>query len=539
MNKFLNSKIYKLIFTISFLVYACIELASFKLLVLGKIGFILWVFLHFLLLVFTLKHILFQFRKKNLFTIIVVLLLILLVFIFIKSPKNISGESTQEIACALNHLTLSRDLGFWQTCLFGYPSRIFLVPALPSFFLGRTQFALNFGESNYIFLGLLLFSAGLMYHNKNVVNDIISSIVLLLLVHFNFFHYSLFAYQQSSAPFAISLMASGIFLVFLKKQDLESLLLLGFVVILSIFAHTPALALFGLFLAIIIYLIRNFPLKFNNKILLFSIIMYALIIFFLSLKIRGDLKFIDETYTLNKMANDILESFSILLFQKIQVMTPILYSISIIFMLLSLSLFFGYRILILTLWIIFTIIAAVILKGYIYYGVDYRLQRITLIIPILLLMIHNLVSKYISGSKIKLLPLIAFFLIILIIGLYNVYKYQNSLSASLQLNFINKLKSNEAKYLKKGSIFLISKSSPASLLSLGDFFSFFLPSSTGLILDDHCDLLKSKNSGKNLFVVADNKTSLTGCFIDHKNEFDFTRFLKLDSGKEIILYKKK
>lgn len=118
--------------------FIIVELLSFHLDIVSKFGFFLWISAFGCLLFYALtcwiEILKSANRSKNFLLFATINLFAILIFLGAPLTINSNSETTQEIGCALNHISKSSDLGFRQTCLFGYPARQFFFPTLPSIF---------------------------------------------------------------------------------------------------------------------------------------------------------------------------------------------------------------------------------------------------------------------------------------------------------------------------------------------------------------------------------------------------------------------
>lgn len=184
----------------------------------------------------------------------VLIVLFLLFFIIINGavdPKNISGESTVEIACVLNHINKSRDAGLRQTCHLGYPARQFFLPAVVSQAFGRGLFQLNFGNSLYVLLGLPIFALGLIrFFEEHGAKFSPAALALTLLPQFYFFNSLLFLYEQSLFSIGFSLINTGLIAQYLVTQSPIYSSLMILLSLHAVHAYTPSLVLIPLNLGI-------------------------------------------------------------------------------------------------------------------------------------------------------------------------------------------------------------------------------------------------------------------------------------------------
>lgn len=506
-----------------------------------KYGMFLWIISFIFFFVFAAK-VLFEdlLNFKNLFTTLVTFILITVVFTNTVSSKNLSGETTQEINCFLNHWQLSTDRGFKQTCLFGYPARQFFLPALPSLIFGRSQFSLNFGGSLYFFLGIIIFAGGLLkYLEETGHKDILTALIISFIPHIYFFNSQMFMYEQSIYPFSLSLILSGLFLFFIYRPTKVKIYLMGLTVYYLIFSYTTSLALVFLSLLTGIFLIFNKTLSLALKKTMMMVIIVILFSLFFSFNIRHDLKITGEEFSVKIITTNLIRILNHLFFSTegkpliSPIFSPVFLFVS-SFCLIEIK---RVELFILACWSWLVIVFATISKGYTYYGLDYRLFRTLIIFPVIFLIIARLIKENID-SKIKKTNLIYFiFIFFLITGWVYQFNYLKTKEISRHLAIIrwldNKIKKNQLN--ERGHIY-ISSEMMAEYISLNDSLQYFFPHMTYSILDKNCSNVDlSKNNTLFLLSQAD-KEKLCFSLIDplHK-PLDHYVFFK---DKELYLYKR-
>lgn len=353
----------------------------------GRLGTCLWVLSFIYFLIFLIKSWLTIFKHKYypIFTILV--LLLFSVFIFKSIPKMISynGESSQEIACALYNIDNYADYGYNKTCLYGYPSRQYLVPALPSLIFGRSLISLNTGGSIYLILGLLIFSSNaLKYLKFSRHGDLITALVLGSLLHFHFFNYFAFVFEQSIFPFSFGLIIAGLVLDYLNNENKFPKYLFGFCFFYLAYSYTPSLALIPL---LMFFLAQNIK-KNENKswISWVIIILIPLIILPISFIHRTDINFFDQTSSLSIVFSDISKGFYHLFINTIDesYVTQFMFPFFVLLILLPIFRPFGFFSIVIFIWTLLTIVMSILSKGLMFYPVFFRVHRSIIIIPILI-----------------------------------------------------------------------------------------------------------------------------------------------------------
>jgi hypothetical protein len=300
----------------------------------------------------------------------------------------------------LNHLKNSPDWGFNSTCFFGYPTRQYLISSLPSLFLGRNVFALNLGGSIYIILGLVIFASGLIKHFGNKSGNLSVAFFLSTLWHIPYLIHFTFLYEQSTFPFSLGLIISGIFLQYMNEKKICYLPLIGFCLLTLIHAYTPSLAFYFLAIAILVYYVTLRSQARTEKLIILTLIIFSLFSFFHSVKIRKDLNFTSSQKSSSELLRDFQRGIKHFIFpvDRPTFVSPYLQLPLISVITLSLTGTLGKEIIIIGLWMIGVIGTAILSKGYTYYVINFRLHRAMVTFPIFYFL-SSLTLKMIYSSR--------------------------------------------------------------------------------------------------------------------------------------------
>lgn len=505
----------------------------------GKIGTILWIVSWIFIFSFAIKQLIelvkLAWSKKLFMTLIVVLLLGGIVLVNTTNPKNISGETTQEINCILTQFELSTDWGFNKTCLFGYPARQFIIPALPSLVFGRSLFALNFGGAIYFIIGLIIFASGLFsYLGKDKTSDIIIATILSFIFHIYYFNHLMFFYEQSIYPFCFTLIISGLFVYYLTEKSLKTLLLIGLSSFYLIFSYTSGLAVFFLVALTLFFILLGKKTKFLHRIVLTGVIFVLLLSYLLSLKFRGDINLVQITEPTVNLKNDLFNTFDHLLFQKHgnPIVSPIFNYIFLSTTILSIFFVFGWKMFIGSLWILVVIILSIISKGYVYYGIDYRLNRVTIVFPVLFIMIISIIKPYLKRIEHLNKLLIVFLLFMIITGVLFQKQYLTNKQPSDHLKIIKQLSLKFS--ADKSYKFYFDSNLSTNYISLNDQLQYFFPKAKSYILNPDCSNLDLSMNKENYFFISESNNN---CLINGNNRLKFLYNLSLSSNQQRNLYK--
>jgi len=480
-NKFI--KVYRIFGYIIFFLLIFFDLYSFGKPTIAKYGTYVWLLSNLYLIIFTIKAVIDLFilipKGKSIFSLIIISIFFLTIFLNLTELKTVSGESTDEINCTLNNLLTSPDKGYFQTCLFGYPDRQFFLPALFSL-KERTIFNLNFGESLYFLLGIIIFSRGVLKYFKDTFRgDLLNSIFLSLIFHIYYFNNFIFLARQGIIPFSLGLILVGIFLSYLSNRDKFPLYLFGFLFLYLIYSYTPSLSIY--FLAIIVTTGLMVEKKTNEKqkVLFLLIIVFTLLSYVISLNVRSDIKiFAPETRGISQLQEDVLVAFKHLIFQDAghPYVSPVVNYLFLFSIMAPLFFSFGLKPAIISCWVIATLAISVISSGYCYYGIDFRLHRSTIIFPVIFGLYTILIARNVEKINYKLLLSIIF--LILTTGYLIQRNYLNQTNPHQNVSLIfNRLipeLQKRGNINLKGSIYFIGDTA-TDFGSINGFLQYFAP----------------------------------------------------------------
>jgi hypothetical protein len=368
----------------------------------GKIGTVLWYVSFFLVALVAARFFLTLayralVRKQHMVTFVTVLILLVIIGWNTVDVRNVSGETTQEIQCALLHLQETEDWGYQHTCLFGYPARQFFIPALPSLLFGRSLFTLHIGSYLYFFVAVVLFATGMLHvFGKRPHADLVSASILTLILHVHYFNHFMTFYEQSIYPFLFGLTFFGFLFIFIRTHSYESLIMMGFTLQYMIFSYTPGLALFVFCIALLGYLlIFTKSISLSRKWVL-GIVLFVLISSIgATLFSRTDIHLASSDRSYSLLLEDIREAAYLFVNPShgTHMVSPFLFGPFLFFLAGSVFFFRDWKLCIASVWIGAVIFVAVVAKGYAYYDVDFRLHRATVIFPVIFSMLVYLLNR--------------------------------------------------------------------------------------------------------------------------------------------------
>jgi hypothetical protein len=415
-----------------------------------------------------------SFQRKSFFTLFVLIIWIGLIGFWAHDSRSLSGETTQETACAITHLTKSPDAGLHQTCLFGYPARQYLPQAVASLLFGRSLAVVNLAGSVYFLTGLLFFASSCVdFLGKSRRADVFTASAIALLFHFKFLNHFLFHFEQSIFPFSFGLMVVGLGLTLINRHHTALHWgTLGIVVLLLVHSYTPSLVLLGLIIpASLVSLVKRTTRSFLGVWLL-AVCVLAVV---LSLLYRQDLSFTSASQrTAQELVQDVVQAHTHLLVgnEAPAFASPIAQGVFLAFFASLLVGLQGKKFLYVGWWAYAVIILAVISKGYSYYAVDFRLHRSMVIVPPLLASAIILFKPYVG--KLSMRHALFAFVVVVSSGV----SYANVQVARRPINthfeVIKQIKALETDVSQ--TLVVTQKASlPDNLISLHDTAVYFLP----------------------------------------------------------------
>ncbi len=478
--RFLRNKKFKLSLVL-FLALAWVDLLSLVWPNLGKAGVIIWFLSICALSIVALKQLLslvkVAWKTKNFASLLSLLIILVLAAFNMTQARSISGETTQEVACALEHFKKSIDWGYQQSCFLGYSARQYYLPALPSLILGRNQLALNLGGTLYFWLGISLFIVGVLKSNQfRTKQDLAAAAGIISVLHFYFFNHFFFnQFEQSIFPLSLGLAGFGLYLLFRKTSEIFYLPLIGVVLHWLVYAYTPSLALIPLL--IFLLFVTSFKLNKNRKTALLTSFLVVLAIIGinlpLSFQFRHDVRLFGEE---NQITNSKPEFLKIVQHFSFKPQEEPFFSTSftIIFwstLVLSLILIPSLETIGLIAWTLAAMFAATFSQGYAYYHLAFRAHRALVIFPATIYLFYKVLTRI----KTKKILFYGLYLLLLIDGLRFSHQYLNNRQPDPYLQVITSLEKNSNLEDEQQKQVYFSQSAMANIGSLADFTQYFWP----------------------------------------------------------------
>ena len=163
----------------------------------------------------------------------------------------IGQDATQQLAAGLQALKQT-DWNYTGTAFLGYPSRQYLLAALPSWLFGRSELSLQIGFAYPFYLGLMVFQLGLRRWAAGLRHGDLAALAATsaLLVFPYVTEYYLY-FEHTLFPVCFSLQAIGWLLLLLRRPLPGYILALIWTGAMLVFCYTPALAAAGLLIGVL------------------------------------------------------------------------------------------------------------------------------------------------------------------------------------------------------------------------------------------------------------------------------------------------
>lgn len=472
----------------------------------GKVGVSFWYLGFISLSIFSLyaftRLVSQTIEKKHFLTLFSLLFILSFTLIQTFQNTNISGETTQETGCILLQLQTKSDAGFHQSCFLGYPSRQYLISAVPSLLFGKSQITLNIGGSLYFFIGLVLFFHGFFKENSfTQKSDAIGSILIFSLLNFHYFnHFLFFSFEQSIFPLSLGLASIGLLLGFKNSHKTIYLFLLGLILYFAFSSYTPAIALAAIALFYMSLFFFKQGITKKQKFLLLLIFSSTITSFALTLSFRDDIRIFGES---NSQSVFLYQEFFRLfehLFLKADLI-PFMTGLGAMILVAGISYpFFAkeYKYIPLSFWILATFIFAALSQGYSFYSLDFRVHRAIVVLPFVLFLFGTGLSK--QKISLRLLKWLLVFTVIFGYGFTR--QYLQRLPVQNHLRFIHWFQSNVVSHEESTLNFI--NDAGDDFLSLNDELAYFSPNLTTdfIPLQFHpegCNFIS-----KGFFIIAEN-----------------------------------
>jgi hypothetical protein len=344
-------------------------------------------------------------------------------------PHTFSSETALEITCTVSNLNHGGDLGFHSTCLFGYPMRQFLLQALPTLLFGPSVVNLLVLGGTYFLCGAVIFAGGLIrLYRSGYMGNLVAGLLLSVFLQLYYWNHFFVIFEQSIYPLSFALILGGLVLYFRGGDERRALPLVGIVLLWTVSAYTPSLAVYGLAVVALLYVgaVRR-----DLRAPALVIILLSAASFLISRTYRQDV----NVGSPGALWGNLWPALEHLVYQNQGVpwSTPFLVFPLMMTVALALSGVFGRLGAVVGVWVALVFVVTITSYGHGVYGVDFTLHRALIIVPVLitmgaLLLYRRRLARWRNALEVLLA-------VSLLIGVKYHVDYLNSIPVSAGLQF--------------------------------------------------------------------------------------------------------
>lgn len=336
-----------------------------------------------------------------------------LIFVSTLSPSLLSDENIFQVGCPLERFAVEPDGGFLKDCFIGYPTRSYVLQALPAQLFGFSAFAANLGAALLFFPGFVLFAYGLRLLTRGSrASDFISAASLALMFQATILLRVIVYHDQTSQPASVALIFVGLVLTVFLEGNKRALLLLLSLMIFATSMYPAVFAVLALSGVVLVWGCGVGRIKRDAAPVVWSGLVVSAIAFLQTRGYREDLRFGVSPFDIEHIGERIqtLIKFVVLQADGDAFADPILHVVLLSVLLLGIFGWWGRRVFVLAVWM-----AAVIVSGFFMGGMSPELawyhmtgmHRSTSIYPVLSALVAYQLSKRIDyrrvGSRVQAL----------------------------------------------------------------------------------------------------------------------------------------
>jgi hypothetical protein len=322
----------------------------------------------------------------------------------------VDSESALQVDAGLTNFT-HLDWGYTTPAFLGYPSRQYLVIAIPSLVFGRNLVNLRLGYGLILSLGIALFYVALrtIFPERN---GFTSGLAMLFLLGSPAFIGYLKHYEQSIIPISLTMQSIGWVVFIIKKKNILGALSLIWIGSMLATSYTPGLGSWILLCGSIGYLAYHSLFKRNFRQLFFYISCLLTILVF------GLSSFITRTDILNRairtggtFGSSIIETFRI--FELVvqtnseSIFGPLMITWIILYLVLAIVGIWDYKHMAIALWSILIILSAGFMRGFASPPAEASIHRALIILPVLIIGSAAVFSSLINKLELPVVAIIS------------------------------------------------------------------------------------------------------------------------------------
>lgn len=481
-------------------------------------------------------------RKKRMFTVLTVSLIVGLLVSQASSVTSLSGETAIEMNCGIG-LWQDLERGVTPTCMFGYPTRQYLVPSLPSLLFGRIQMMLNLGSVIYLSIGFVILSWGIhTFWSKHKGVDFLAAIVLLLISQSLIFWHLAFFYEQSIYPVALAALVTGLGLINLASGKRLWRILFIWSLIYCLFTYTPSLPIFLLGYVGLLWIFLSRLKRRKYEWFTGFTLCLLLLLLFVSLSVRNDLHLSGNYYAADQSIGNLKEDLYTvgkhLVFQSqgTAYMTSVGWGVFVV-LLISMSLGWGgWKGFLLILWAWVFIVGVVFAEGYSIGSIAYRFHRFTAIFPVLFTYQLLFLSRWKQKKVLGLIWIGLLFYSVLQVGTFvrhQPIKWQAVIYQTVERDI--SLKSTHEPL----TAMIEEEGLPMEVYSLKDTFGYFYPGFAQELVTADCLSLRDKLFKRPLLIILTTESTNCDSVLNHEYTVSSIYDPKNEGGEVMKLYARK
>lgn len=311
---------------------------------------------------------------------------------------DINADAAQQAAAGITAME-SPDWNYTGTAFLGYPSRQYILAALPSLILGRSIFAFHLGFAFPFLIGLTLiyFELRKWLEIKGLKEEY-ALLPVYSIVAFRFIAEYYLNFEQAITPVALAMICSALFLRMIRQPNVLTAIGLSWTGCLCVDSYTPVLAYLGLLgCLILVYLISLLKNNYNEVksygihsqifpvIEVFSGIEITFLFFFAATILGNRSDRINETRESINIPSFCLETWKEFFTDQNAVFLGMFSGVLLLYLVLAISFRLKFYDFIIACWTLAVIFLSQYLVGYTSYEKQWILQRNMIIIPVLVL----------------------------------------------------------------------------------------------------------------------------------------------------------
>lgn len=342
--------------------------------------------------------------------------------------SDVNPDATQQMAAGISSFQLS-DWNFTGAAFLGYPNRQYVIAAVPALVFGRSIFTLHMGFAIPFFLGIIMMYLGLRdWCKESGISNKVALIAAYAMLAFRFVAEYFMNFEQAITPIALTMIAVGIFLKFVKKPSCIFLMLMVWIGTFCAGSYTPALASLGLLLVFLVlyawdiyktgnekYAGVEYPMEVVKSI---GYAVIGIVIVALTILTHTKAEKIEQTREEVSLFSYCFQCVRDFFFDKDAVFFGGIGLIVLVYMILAITLRLKIHDFIIAFWVLAVVILANYMTGYTVYQKVWILQRTLIIVPVLIVAITIALIPYLKKIKIET-GAVLFMIVFVLIGMYN------------------------------------------------------------------------------------------------------------------------